>query len=67
MALLSLVHANIRGVLGQEGREGERERGREERKRGKGEEERRQADTVPDTVVCKQLHQLSVNSCTSCL
>ena len=25
-------------------------------------EKRRQADTVPDTVVCKQLHQLSVNS-----
>ena len=64
MALLSLVHANIRGVLEQEERG---ERGREERKRGKGEEERRQADTVPDTVVCKQLHQLSVNSCTSCL
>ena len=39
-----------------------RERGREERKRGKGEEERRQADTVPDTVVCKQLHQLSINN-----
>ena len=53
MALLSLVHANIRGVLVQEGRGwGERER----------REKRRQADTVPDTVVCKQLHQLSVNN-----
>lgn len=35
-------------------KEGDGERGREE--------ERRQADTVPDTVVCKQLHQLSINN-----
>ena len=57
MALLSLVHANIRGVLGQEGRGG-----REGEKREREEKEKRKGGRL---IQCQI--QLPVNSCTSCL
>ena len=75
MALLSLVHANIRGVLVQRGREEEgKKREKKRKRRGRKGGKKKGGDIVPDSclyavvpVVCTQLYQLSVRSCTSCL